>query len=366
MSRLVNPFFFESPSDRWAFTDRETLVPRLTELMQQRGRRLLLHGRRRMGKTSLLKNAALKAGATLLFVDISTAAGLNEVAKKLLAEAPVREGRGFTRALELAKKHLKSFSVSAHKLVLSGELRLEEGEQTLEQVLNYLNASAETADQMWTVAFDEFQDIRDMGGPKVDWKLRGIIQEHRHLNYLFTGSDHRLVAWMTDPSAPFFKQLQQMEVGAIDGAHLAAWIERRAKTGGLPRFPYGELIVAQAGPCTGDVVRLAKAVFDLAAGGREGNLVPVAFDAIALVELNGEFNASWRSLSPTQKPVLRALAAGRPPTASETLREYGLKAASTAQKAVEGLIERQFLVREGGRVVFDSPFFRRWVDFNGA
>ena len=42
MSRLTNPFFFESPSDRWAFTDRETLVPRLTELMQQRGRRLLL------------------------------------------------------------------------------------------------------------------------------------------------------------------------------------------------------------------------------------------------------------------------------------------------------------------------------------
>ena len=52
----------------------------------------------------------------------------------------------------------------------------------------------------------------------MDWRLRGIIQGHKNLNYIFTGSDHRLIGWMTDPTAPFFKQLAQMEVGPIDPA----------------------------------------------------------------------------------------------------------------------------------------------------
>ena len=54
---LSNPFFFESPSDRRAFTDRKELVETLDDFMRQRGRRLLIHGLRRMGKTSLILNA---------------------------------------------------------------------------------------------------------------------------------------------------------------------------------------------------------------------------------------------------------------------------------------------------------------------
>jgi hypothetical protein len=62
---------------------------------------------------------------------------------------------------------------------------------------------------------------------------------------------------------------------------------------------------------------------------------------------------------------LRAVADGKAPTASDTLRAYGLRAASTASTAIEALVERQFLVRTDPGLVFDSPFFRRWVAFNG-
>jgi hypothetical protein len=41
-------------------------------------------------------------------------------------------------------------------------------------------------------------------------------------------------------------------------------------------------------------------------------------------------------------------------------------AASTAQKAVESLIESQILARDAGALIFDNPFFKRWVSFNGA
>ena len=157
------------------------------------------------------------------------------------------------------------------------------------------------------------------------------------------------------------------EVGPIDPAHLARWLERRSRTGGLPEFPYGEEIVALAGPCTGDVIRLAKSVFELAArGGPRPALVATAFDAIALGELAPEFNARWAECSIGQRSVLRALAAGKAPTAADTLRAYGIKSASTAQGAVEALTDRYLIVRSPGGLLFDSPFFRRWVVFNGA
>src|ERR1051325_2295925 len=112
MSYHANPFFFESPSDRRSFTDREAIIPQLSQMLHERGRRLLLHGRRRMGKTSLIQNAAAQAKQGFIFVDLSTAANLNEVAKKLLAEAPNDPERTLPRVLKLATKHLKSFVVA--------------------------------------------------------------------------------------------------------------------------------------------------------------------------------------------------------------------------------------------------------------
>ena len=40
-----------------------------------------------------------------------------------------------------------------------------------------------------------------------------------------------------------------------------SWLKARAKIGGLADLEQAEDIVAAAGPCTGDIVRLAKAVF---------------------------------------------------------------------------------------------------------
>jgi hypothetical protein len=362
----VNPFFFESPSDRWSFTDRDELVPALVDLLRQKGRRLLIHGRRRMGKTSLIQNAAGKAGRVFLYVDLSTAASLADVARRLLDSAPEEEKGMLERALKIARKHFKSFAVTAGKVVLSGDFRQGPGEQTLEEVLGYIDERAALDDLPWTVCLDEFQDVRALGGDRADWKIRGIIQAHRHLNYVFTGSDQRLVQWMTEPTAAFFKQLQQMEVGPIEAAHLSKWIDRRARTGGLPDASFGAAVVTAAGPCTGDVVRLAKVTFDIAAKGKATDPVAAALDAIALVELKAEFVARWADLSVGQRSLLQAICAGKPPTAADTLREYGIRTASTAQSALERLLERQILIRSENSVQFDNPFFRRWVEFNGG
>jgi hypothetical protein len=360
MPSFTNPFFLGSAGE---VAGREALMPPLQQLMTERGRRMVVFGRRRMGKTALIRAAAGRARGTFVYCEVSTATGLGEVARKLMGAAPEEEGLRLGRTLEIAGRCLKSVGVSAGRITLTGELRSEDGRKTLEGVLNFLNERAAANYEVWTVCLDGFQEIRAMGGSEGDWQLGGVTREHKSLNYIFAGSDPRLVGWMTGAGGS--KQLQRMEVGPVGTDEMARWIDGRAGAGGLRNFSSGGRIVTAAGPCTGDIIRLAKAVFSVATGSTPKDIVAAAFDSIALGDLHGEYVDHWRSLPASQRGMLRAIADGRQPTASDTLREYGLRAASTASTAIEALVERQFLARTDAGVVFDSPFFRRWVAFNG-
>jgi len=365
MPTLVNPFFFESPADRWAFTDREELLPVLQAAMAEQGRRILLYGRRRMGKTSLIQNAARKAKAELLYSDLSTASDLTEAANKLLQAVPEPETRLADKAVKLVRKHFQAIAMTGGKWKLSADLRPASAEANLESVLNYIDDYAGLIDRPVSVCFDEFQDIRTLGGDKAEWKLRGIIQPHRRVNYFFSGSDHRLLPWMTEPRAAFYKQVQPVEVGPIPTDKLATWINERSQRGGLAHPDFGAEVVALAGPCTGDVVRLAKTVFELRATGKKGS-VRDAFDEIALKELHNEFVGLWRPCTSVQRVVLRAIAAGRPPQAADTLQAFGIRSASSAQTAIVSLTDSQLLTRVQDALVFDNPFFCRWVAANSV
>ena len=166
MASLINPFFFESPAGAREFTDRQSLLSELQKFMTERGRRLLVFGRRRMGKTSLIVQAGAGKGRRFLLCDISTAASLNELAKKLLEAAPEQKPGKLVKLAAVAAKYLKSVAITAGKIALTGELRAAEGEETLEQVLNYLNESAASLDEVWTICLDEFQEIRRLGGKR--------------------------------------------------------------------------------------------------------------------------------------------------------------------------------------------------------
>jgi hypothetical protein len=358
MPTIANPFNFETPADRWSFTDREDLIPRLRSIFNGSRQRALVFGRRRMGKTSLIRYAASAAKKPFAFVDLSTAADLSEVSRKLLSTVIVDEKLG-VKLMRLLRKHVTRISLKGGHFALETDVRIPPNE-TLEQALLFLDEYAASTDQRITVCFDEFQEIRRLGGDRAEWHLRGIIQHHERMNYIFSGSDHRLLHWMTEANAAFFKQLELIEVGAIDPALLSKWVDERSRQGGLNDSSFGAAVVARAGPCTGDVVRLAKQVFDFSATKRAGDIVSRAVDAISLEYLAPEFGTIWRPLPQSQRMLLRAIANNQKPFASDTLSKYSLTigAVGTAQTA---LFDKQILTRVGDEVVFDSPFFRRWV-----
>lgn len=364
---IINPFNFETPANRWSFTDREDLIPKLRTIMQSQRRRMLVHGRRRMGKTSLIKHAAHLEKKPFIFADLSTATNLTELAQRLIAEVPGPDGGLPKKIVQLLGKYVQVISIRGGKFALEGQLRSAPPEKTLDSALTFIDELASSSDECWTICLDEFQDIRHLGGERADWRLRGTIQHHKSLSYIFSGSDERLLAWMTEPRASFYKQLELLEVGPIDPDLVAGWIDQRAKQGGIADARFGAGVVAAAGPCTGDIVRLAKVVFDLVGEDRSRHdPIATGMKAIAMGYLQPEFVGSWRLLTLTQRAMLRAIATDRRPLAGDTLDFYGIKAASTAGKALEALVDRQILIHRDDRLAFDNPFYRYWVKANSV
>src|SRR5690606_16062695 len=113
-----------------------------------------------------------------------------------------------------------------------------------------------------------------------------------------------------------------------------------------------------------DVVQVARQLYFLGlASGRRAEVedVQAALDEVVRSEAP-LLRSLWSELSPQQQDVLRVVALGVERLFSAEVRDqYGLPGASSVHKAVETLVARGVLVREGTGAAFDSPFFRRWV-----
>jgi len=170
----------------------------------------------------------------------------------------------------------------------------------------------------------------------------------------------------------------------IEPAALADWICEDADSTGVPLDPAGvDAIVALAGPRTGDIVRLARAVWDAADAEGERATDPAGVERCLeqLVAEQAPLHARyWHALSPTAQRVLRTLAAAPRValTSAAALLHHRLGPKSTVQLAARRLVDDGILVavspagsidaqsaagvRERARYGFDDPFFRRWIE----
>ncbi|MGH7669143.1 MAG: AAA family ATPase, partial [Gemmatimonadaceae bacterium] len=200
------------------FADRAAEVKRVLAVMRAPGAKLLVRGRRRMGKTSILDVAGARAtrlGTPVLFADLSTAQTLVEVASRLMLAANDALGRHWhTHLLDLAKRLTQSVQLTYDDsgrpvLALSPALfgaKPGAQAQTLADVLDAINAMAAAKRRPVAIVLDEFQEIERMAD-RGAWHLRGIIQRHDAVSYVCAGSRRSIIDAMTGPDGAFYKLL---------------------------------------------------------------------------------------------------------------------------------------------------------------
>ena len=280
------------PVTQGAFLDREGPLARLEALMDRTKAGapewLALVGPRKVGKTSLLLEAARRADdGKLAFVvfDVMDALPISlEVFRRLAArvldatlgdEAGVALSRLLARPEEfraalLPAPRYRRLPAELQRLIL--ELPgLPATEALVRDALELPERLAEALDLHLVVAIDEFQELLDLAGKRGGHDpiplIRSVWQRHQRVAYVISGSARTtLTELVTSERSPFFQHFSLLALGPFaeaDGVDLLtrlapedrpipAALARRVVQllGGHPFYlqVLGEALVAQPGP----------------------------------------------------------------------------------------------------------------------
>ena len=372
----ANPFRISGIVAGEHFTNRADELRRIEQALLEPGDKLLVFGRRRMGKSSTLDRAiehVTERDAVAFRADLSGATTVTDVANRILQGTSRALGR---RWLDILAGFLKSLTlrvtlsadpmtgIALPTLSLEGRIHaLDEQRTSLERVLDAVDETAQQRGLQIGIVLDEFQHIHRFGGESAEWHLRSVIERHRHVAYVAAGSELSLIEAMQGEGRAFYKLFRLLHHGPIDAEHFARWIEERLAGAGLEPAGIGARIVATGGPRTRDIVELARTVYDVASP--RGAIGETTLDDALreMLETNGEpFRRLWEELPPSQQNVLRAVAAGEPKLYGRGSRDrFGFKSTAEVAQAIEWLVRREVLTIDARTPAFDNPFFQAWV-----
>src|SRR2546426_512969 len=233
---MKNPFEYGGVVSGNAFCNRDKEVADLLRAMEN-NEKLFVFSERRYGKTSLVRAALSKlpkTGCIYAYVDLwptdSEATFVIAVAKAIAESMSTSADK----MLEIARRFFGSLAPSVTideegKAVLTfGISKQVRPGPALDEVLKTPAKVAAESKQNVVVVYDEFQQILEYGSDHVERKLRSVIQNHRHVGYIFLGSRKHLIQKMfMDRSRPLYRAGGHYPIGSIDEEHWQPFIRMR-------------------------------------------------------------------------------------------------------------------------------------------
>ena len=372
MKRLSNPFVIGKYVDKEYFCDREKESELLVHHIVN-GRHVTMMSERRMGKTGLIEHVftnCLSNDYETFLIDIYTCKNLremvyllaNEVFKKISKKQPLLERLlSIVRSL---KTTLSYNSVTGQPEFGFGLGEITQPEITLDEILNYL----ETSDKVCVVAIDEFQKIADFEEDNIEALLRTKIQHLKNAQFIFAGSERRLLEGIfSNPARPFYNSVVFMQLQPIEQSEYAKFCQRLFL---LYDKNVSELLVSRLYDCFQGITWYLQLSMNEAftMAERGGHVGEDAYEHILNHMVDSKrftFEDRYASLTEKQKSVLLAIAAEFPKepilTSQDFITKYNLKTASSVQTAVKGLTEKCILTDNHGTKRPTDLLFMLWL-----
>jgi hypothetical protein len=382
---MNNPFQYGRELGAADLVDRESEIAEVVSTIHEGGK-LFLIGPRRYGKTSILQAAqtqAEKDGAVVLRYDAEVYPSLDLLARAILVEATERLSTNLEKVGTNVKKffaRLKpELSFNAADLTLSGSLGVTAKEENKQQVqvtmlvdlLTGLEKLAAEAKRPVGLMLDEFQKIIELGGAEAEGQIRGTIQRHKYIGYVFAGSKTRMLADMTGhPSRPFYRLGERRFIGAVPRPDFTVFLTQGFRQAGIKTT---DDVIAHLMDLAEDVPyciqRLAHACWDSLQGVRAKSLTKEIVEReleILARQDDPYYSHLWNELTAVQQKALIAAIRerGQNLLSQQTAKAYQLSP-SSIQRALQTLREREILRTEEslGNVALrlEDPFFGVWI-----
>ena len=365
----MNPFKYGCVVGESWYCARPFLEKELSRLVRG-GQNVVIHGERRMGKTSLLHETVRgMRGWRLLYIDLLNIRSVSDFCKRVLSGVRDFHGRAslFEKALRLLPRlrPMVNYDPITRGLGYSFDIKAASDPTAVEEIVDMLAAQARA--HKVVVAFDEFQDVLNLPDCQtVLALLRGKIQFQPDIPYVFTGSvRNRMLELFDDPDSVFYKSAIALCVGGIERSAFAEFLVGRFAAGGR-KVDTGtvEKVLDAVADVPGDAQELCEALWDVSAarGKVDEADLPKAMEIVYARE-GDKFDSFCAELSPVQFKMLVALAVrgGRNVQSAEFLSSAGISNAASARKALNRLAELRHIYKYRGEWRFNGNFFRAWL-----
>jgi hypothetical protein len=374
----ANPFRFGRIVSGNAFTDRETDLLVLQRELRD-GQNILIEAPRRFGKTSLIlevKRRLEADGIPVAYLDCMLVPSRARLADRLASAYLQAFRTAAERAEDWVLAHLKAVRVRPTLTIDDqGHTQVSfeagsAGSSNLDALLEQLFEEPETIarsgkKKRLVVILDEFQDLMELG-PSLLRQLRAVIQHQQHVSYAFLGSRQALLhKAVHDRGAPLLKMARPYPLGPLPREEFASFLMSRFRASGrpVPKDAVHALIDFTRGH-PNDTQEAAHFLWEVALlplSSKE--LVGVAIDRVLDAEA-AQMTVLWHDSAPAQRSLLVALVewGGRNIYSEDYRRRANLGAATTVQRAVQTLIDRELVDLEAsGAYVVKERFFEEWI-----
>lgn len=372
MVTIKNPFITSGYISPEYFCDREeeseTLIREITN-----GNNLALISTRRMGKTGLIQHCFQKQEIHdryyTFFIDIYASKSLRDFVfslSKVILENLKPFGKKAIRQFWESVKSLQanvSFDMHGNPVMSLGLGDIQAANTTLDEIFHYL----EKADKPCIIAIDEFQQVAAYAENNVEAILRTYIQHCQNAHFIFAGSQRHVMGNIfLSPSRPFYQSVSMMHLESIP---LAAYIpfaqchfEENKKQVTAATI---EAIYQQFEGITWYMQKILHVLYDMTAPGAtcEEERMPEALNTI-IDSFKYTYSEILFRMPEKQKELLLAIARegkAKAITSSGFVRKYKLVSASSAQSALKGLLEKDFVTEEQGVFQVYDRFFGVWL-----
>jgi len=370
-----NPFFFGEVVTGENFTDRVNEIKRLTAELRG-GHNIFLISPRRYGKTSLIINVLEhlnKEGLFTFYIDLYKVASLRELLEAYAKGA----ARSCTTRVERFSEFIKDVFPRLRPKIIIGsdgvpsievDIHLKDREllDSLEEVFDVPEKIAKKRKRNFVVVFDEFQEILNLDGERIEKMMRACFQHHHNVAYLFAGSKRHLIySMVSEPNRAFYKLGDIMNLQKIEPAEMMMFLKKQFSKGPIELTEnILDYVLEISENVPYNVQYLCHHLWNwcLEAKNIEKEDVMKVVDNI-IAEQSVNYIALWDGLSLHQRLFLKAISKfqNKPIFSKNFIVENDLGTSGSIQKSITLLKKKNIIDVDAKEIRFNDVFFKEWI-----
>lgn len=365
----MNPFLVKGYKSPEYFCNRESEIQKIIFSVKNQ-QDMTLFALRRIGKSALIHHVfyLLKKDFDCVYADIWGTTSLNRFTNEL-ANAVIQSSIFSSRTI--GKKitgFIKSIGASL-SVGFDGKPTIDItyhdknfAFKSLEEIFNFLEANPKPV----ILAIDEFQEIKKYD-ESVEAKIRAIAQRCKNIRFIYSGSEHHLLSEIfSDYNAPFYQSTRMMELKKIAIDEYRNFILAHFHKG---RKNIETSIIDHILTICYNHTYYVQAICNFLYGQLKMPESIAEFDSIYyeyIIEKRVFYSELPRRLTKRQFSTIKAFAhQGQvsSPTSAEFMKAAEVKSASSMQRILKTLIEKQIIIKEDNTLRLYDVFLEHFLKY---